>query len=63
MVGNRYADGRFRPLGYFHVAVWFRVPKAQHIGKMIDKRNGNEREIVAPNPNSREACDTGQFAV
>jgi hypothetical protein len=38
-------------------------PKAQHIGKMIDKRNGNEREIVAPNPNSREACDTGQFAV
>jgi hypothetical protein len=31
-------------------------PKAQDIGKQIDKLLGNEREIVGRNPNSRENC-------
>jgi DNA modification methylase len=34
------------------------MPKAQDIGKMIDKQNGNKRETLGRNPNSREACDT-----
>ena len=33
-------------------------PKAMNIGKMVDKRNGVEREVVGRNPNSRENCDT-----
>jgi hypothetical protein len=32
-------------------------PKAQDIGKLIDKKNGNEREVIGRNPNSREACN------
>jgi len=31
-------------------------PKAQDIGKQIDKLLGNEREILGRNPNSRENC-------
>jgi len=32
-------------------------PKSQDIGKMVDKKLGNEREIIGRNPNSREKCD------
>lgn len=32
-------------------------PKSQNIGKMVDKKLGNEREVIGRNPNSREACD------
>lgn len=32
-------------------------PKAQNMGKVVDKRNGVEREVVGRNPNSRENCD------
>jgi len=34
-------------------------PKAQDIGRMIDQRHRNEREVLGRNPNSREASDTG----
>lgn len=32
-------------------------PKASNIGKKHDKKEGNEREVVGRNPNSRENCD------
>jgi len=32
-------------------------PKAMNIGKMYDKKMGNDREIIGRNPNSRENCD------
>ena len=32
-------------------------PKSHNIGKAIDKLEGNEREILGRNPNSREQCD------
>jgi len=32
-------------------------PKAMDVGKAIDKKNGNEREVTGRNPNSREASD------
>jgi len=31
-------------------------PKAQDLGKMIDKRIGKVREVISRNPNSRERC-------
>ena len=31
-------------------------PKAQDIGKMLDEANGDERQIIGRNPNSRESC-------
>lgn len=33
-------------------------PKAQDVGRMIDRANGNEREVTGRNPNSRESCST-----
>src|SRR5574343_728038 len=32
-------------------------PKSLNIGKAVDKIQGNEREVVGRNPNSRENCD------
>jgi site-specific DNA-methyltransferase (adenine-specific) len=32
-------------------------PKSLNIGKVVDKLQGNKREIVRRNPNSRENCD------
>ncbi|QDP58408.1 MAG: putative modification methylase [Prokaryotic dsDNA virus sp.] len=32
-------------------------PKSLNIGKAIDKIQGNEREVIGRNPNSRENCD------
>lgn len=32
-------------------------PKSHNIGKAIDKKLGNKREVVGRNPNSRENCD------
>ena len=45
----------------FDTVMWLQAqgfPKAMDIGKMIDKKMGNEREIVGRNRNSREGCDT-----
>jgi site-specific DNA-methyltransferase (adenine-specific) len=32
-------------------------PKAMNLGKAVDRKLGNEREVVGRNPNSRENCD------
>jgi site-specific DNA-methyltransferase (adenine-specific) len=32
-------------------------PKSHNIGKAVDKLQGNEREVIGRNPNSRENCD------
>jgi site-specific DNA-methyltransferase (adenine-specific) len=59
---SEWVSTAMQMVGFEHweTIIWIHAqgfPKAMDIGKQVDKKNGNEREVIGRNPNSRESSD------
>jgi len=55
--GTAWENGGFECRDIIHHAFGTGFPKALDIGKAVDKLQGNKRESLGRNPNSRESCN------